>query len=210
LEGGRLIEQAQSYVPAGGLGDFLNTNPIFNLLSGYSDAFVLIKERLTYLVKRQMVQRNFEAAERAEQQALGRRVVEEQVPYSTQLTVAILDAMYELCLSRNIPLVIQSIPYHRMEPDGLVEMFPVTEEFRTDREGLHFLPMKPLLDPWVGREQLYYLRSHHHWTPFAHRVSGEALAALIAREGLLDPHPSVERTIRPANLRDSNPGVVTP
>ncbi len=55
---GRLVQTADRYVPAGRLGDFLNTNPIFNWLSGYSNAFVFAKERLTHLVKRQIVEQN--------------------------------------------------------------------------------------------------------------------------------------------------------
>ena len=47
--------------------------------------------------------------------------------------------------------------------------------------------MRDHLLPYIGREQLYWKRSHYHWTPFAHDKSGRALANLILEEQLLEP-----------------------
>ena len=58
VEDGQLVQVADRYVPAGGLGDFLNTNPLFNFLGSHSSAFVLLKEKATLLAKGQMVREN--------------------------------------------------------------------------------------------------------------------------------------------------------
>ncbi|MCA9501916.1 MAG: hypothetical protein KC616_02490 [Myxococcales bacterium] len=198
LEEGRLVQTADGYVPAGAIGNFLNTNPLFNWLSGYSNAFVFAKERLTHILKRRIVEQNrqnvADAVDGAE--AAGATAPPEQDEADGDagdsgspeqaLAVAILDRLYEQTHARGIPLVIQSIPIPIGEDEGeLVETFPV-DYFDLDREGLYFVGMAGPLTPWVGREPLYNRRSHGHWTAFAHRVSGETLARLVLREHLLD------------------------
>lgn len=61
-----LIQTADSYVPGGALGDFLNTNPIFNWLSGYSDAFAMVKETITRVVKWRTVKENLDMVARVD------------------------------------------------------------------------------------------------------------------------------------------------
>lgn len=58
IRDGKLVEAEKTYVPGGAIGNFLNTNWFFNLLSERSNAFVLAKERLTLFVKNKMVKRN--------------------------------------------------------------------------------------------------------------------------------------------------------
>lgn len=181
LEGVRLVEAAPGYVPAGRLGDFLNRNPIFNLLSERSDAFVLAKEQITRLVKRQIVKAHLEDLERAESSPLRD---DDEVIYRRRLAAAILDRAYNTTHARNIPLIILSIPRERQSPLRLVEEFPL-EAFDGGREGMWFLPAKQVLDPWLRRKLLYWKRSHDHWTPFSHRLVGEALAQLVLKERLL-------------------------
>ena len=167
-------------------------------LSGYSNAFVFAKERLTHILKRRIVEQNrqnvADAVDGAE--AAGATAPPEQDEADGDagdsgspeqaLAVAILDRLYEQTHARGIPLVIQSIPIPIGEDEGeLVETFPV-DYFDLDREGLYFVGMAGPLTPWVGREPLYNRRSHGHWTAFAHRVSGETLARLVLREHLLD------------------------
>ena len=53
-------------MPAGRLGNFLNTNWFFNQLSARSNAFVLIKERLTLALKRKMVDQNVDNLKRGD------------------------------------------------------------------------------------------------------------------------------------------------
>ena len=205
LENGELIQTADSYVPAGGLGNFLNTNPIFNWLSGYSDAFALIKERLTRVIKRRAVRDNLKLVAAAETTAGSRpepaeprdaadeaaaiqeaaaAASGERVEYQRRLAAAILDRIYALTQQRGIPMVLQSIPTRVRNPERLVEMFPV-EHFEVDREGLLVFHAKRVLDPWVERELLYYHRSHGHWTPRAHEVAGRELSQLILEAGWL-------------------------
>jgi len=86
--------------------------------------------------------------------------------------------------------VIQSIPNERVLEQTLVDSFPIGE-FDVKRPGIEFLAMKALLDPLESKrpletkDLLYWRRSHHHWTPLAHRISGEALAQRILAAGLL-------------------------
>ncbi len=121
ISNGELKQVADEYVPAGALGNFLNTNPIFNWLSGYLNSFVYIKEQLTHLVKRQIVSRNLETVAEAMDGPLedagatgSERTPEaasENAPSAEQeLAVAILDRLYDVAHARNIPLIIQSIP----------------------------------------------------------------------------------------------------
>jgi lysophospholipase L1-like esterase len=176
---GRLAPAAESYVPAGGLGDFLNTNPLMSFLAERSDAFAFAKEGLNRLIKQRLVEANREAVDRAaEGPAAGAGE-----PYEEALAVALLERLYAGTRERGVPLVIQSIPSYTPEPPTLVDGFP--KGFAPEREGLAFVAAKPLLEPSLGREPLYNTRSHWHWTPLAHRLSGQALAERIEQEGFL-------------------------
>jgi hypothetical protein len=175
------VAAAESYVPGGGLGDVLNRNPVLAWLSGYSNAFALLKERANTVAKRELMDRNLAHAEAAE--GPGAKAAAETVAYDHRLVVALFDRLYAESRARGVPLVIQSIPFRKYDPVELIESFP--EELDTSRDGLRLLRTKPLLDPYVGRELLYWDRSHSHWTPFSHARSGEALAKLIERERLL-------------------------
>jgi len=184
---GRLVEDAPSYVPAGGLGDFLNTNPIFNWLSGYSNAFAFVKERLNEMAKRQMIRDGLANVNAAESEASGAATLAVDDAYDRRLAVAILGRLADWARERGIPLVIQSIPFRRPVSGELVETFP--KSFDMTQPGVWFLPAKSFLDPYVGDKLLYWTRSHGHWTPFAHARSGEALAALVTKRGLLAGAP---------------------
>jgi hypothetical protein len=62
----------------------------------------------------------------------------------------------------------------------------VGADFDVRREGLVFLAAADILLPHVGSRELYWLRSHGHWTAFSHEVVGKALGRLIVANGLLD------------------------
>jgi lysophospholipase L1-like esterase len=173
LEHGVLVPTAQSYVPGGGLGDFLNTNPVFNFLSGYSNAFSLIKETATLALRKRMVAENVGEAG-AEAQA-----------FEGKLAAAIFERISGTTRAKGIPLVIQSIPMFDDEKSELIDVFPL-QEFDVRRPGLYYLSAKAALDPYVSKELLYWKRSHRHWTPLAHRLDAEALADLIVNQRLLD------------------------
>jgi hypothetical protein len=180
LHGGELVPKATAYVPGGTrLGDFLNTNPLLNWFSERSDAFAFFKERLTLLTKRRMVQENLRNLD-FEQTA---KLPADQ-DYERALTVAIFEKMYEATRRRGVPLVIQSIPAGDPERPRLIDRFPA--DFDTDRPGIVFFRSAEVLGSFLGKELLYWRRSHHHWTPFSHRKSGEGLATAIARRGLLE------------------------
>jgi hypothetical protein len=187
LEGNHLVGGDGEYVPAGRLGDFLNRSPVFNFFSEYSNAFVLLKEEVTHLAKGEMVEQNLRNLSHAENSG-GVRDEDEDSAYQRRLTAALFERIYRDTSDRGIPLVVQSIPTEISNPYRLVELFPL-EDFNVERPGVDFLAMKALLDPYEGRELLYYHRSHGHWTPFSHAVSGKAIAALIIAKRLLDPVP---------------------
>jgi lysophospholipase L1-like esterase len=180
LEHDGLAEAATSYVPGGRLANFLNTNPLFNFLSERSDAFSLVKERATVVTKRQMVKANLEDLARADQ---GMSQEGGTLGYRERLTGAILDRTHGITSARGIYLIIMSIPRRQHDPLRLTEQFPF-EAFDLKRPALSFLATKALLDPWLGKELLYWDRSDDHWTPFSHRVAGEALAELVLGRAL--------------------------
>jgi lysophospholipase L1-like esterase len=184
LENGKLVAGRETYVPGGKLGDFLNTNPLFNWLSGYSNAFALIKETATQVVKREIVAQNL--AQQAHATGSDSQGTDPEAAEQRALAAAILERIYADCRERGIPLVIQSIPTPNAnhDPTDLYEVFPLAE-FDVNRPGLVFLPAKSVLQPYVGHQLLYNERSHQHWTPLAHRLSGEALAKLVLDENLL-------------------------
>jgi len=191
LEGDRLVQARKGYVPAGRLGDFLNTNWFFNLLSERSNAFVFVKERLTAILRRDMARRNRAVVDRGRTEST---VQKEDVQnkaaraelrrHTRQLSAAIFEEMYQLLHSRGIPLVILSIPSHS-PGSPLLDQFPL-EYFDVTRDGISFLSAQPLLSPYFDKEPLYYLRSQNHWTPLSHQLSGGALAELILSEDLLE------------------------
>jgi hypothetical protein len=190
LDGDRLVEWKHGYVPAGSLGDFLNTNVFFNYLSERSNAFALLKERATLLVKQRMVGANELAIEQAEASSLpgqaGNGGAGESSPYARRLTVAIFEALYDFTRKRGIPLVINSIPYQRREPtESFIETFPLAD-FDVGRPGLYFVGSADLLRPYIGKQLLVWERSHYHWTPFSHHVVGENLARLFLDNHLVD------------------------
>jgi lysophospholipase L1-like esterase len=185
LEDGALVQTADRYVPGGAVGDFLNRNAVFSWLSERSNAFVLIKEAITQTMKRRMVQENLANVADAAGQG-GAAGTEGQ----RALAGALFERFYRDAHERGIPLVIQSIPSPPVQPGGeLIELFPLGS-FAVEREGLAFFPAREVLASYNGKELLYHLRSHGHWTPLAHRLSGEGLARLIDERGLLGPRPA--------------------
>ena len=199
LEDGVLREADPSYVPAGRVGDFLNTNPLLGFLSERSNAFALVKERLTRVLKRRLVRANLEELDRADAAR-----PDAGSDYPRELTVAILGRLHETTAQRGIPLVVQSIPTRRYEPLRLVEQFP-HDRFPAERVGVRVFAAREVLEPWLDRELLYYTRSQDHWTPRAHALAGEALAELIDEAGWLR-RPGAQApgvSSRPSRTRNS-------
>jgi len=193
LEDGELVLKRDRYVPAGRVGNALNRSAFFNFLSSYSNAFVLLKERATLLVKRELVEAN-RVNLGHELDDTGARVSNEQraaarTDQQRRLAAAILNRLYEFARERGIAVVIQSIPSGGYPlPHGdrpIQDLFP-GEYFDVDRPGLAVFKAIDVLGPHVGKEPLVFLRSHFHWTPFSHRLSGRALASLIEQRGWLD------------------------
>jgi len=199
LDGEQLVEKRHRYIPAGRLGNFLNSNWLFNKLSEHSNAFAMIKERITLAMKREMVEQNLEnlteneADLHADKGAdSGKEKSREAVAeYRSRLAAAIFKRLYDVTREHDVPLVVQSIPHRRDRPTPhLVDAFPADAFGMTvQRPGFTFMPMKPRLDPHVGKTQLYWNRSHRHWTPFAHEQSGKALAQIIIEQRLLGDLP---------------------
>jgi len=179
LRDGHLRLEKSRYIPLGRFGDFLNTNPALGFLSERSNAFALLKEDLTVILKWGWVRANLRS-----QEAMQQEPIDSGDEYERKLTAAIFDRIYHDARDHGIPLIIQSLPYIRPQPPRMRDVFP-EREFPVDREGLHMLRAEEVLRPFLGKEQLVWEHSHGHWTPFSHRQSGMALADLIVREKLL-------------------------
>lgn len=172
LDSTGLVTGRESYVPAGSLGDFLNTTPLFNLLSERSNAFAFAKEQVTLLVKAAMEYAGDEAAKPQDREA----DLKSRVDYERRLLAAIVERMYAFLHARSIPLVILGVP--RRTPDGeLVDGFPV-ELVDLSRPGLQFVSGREVLAPLAATHALYNRFSLNHWTPIAHEATGKALANL--------------------------------
>ncbi len=187
LEDGKLAGGEGNYIPGGRLGNFVNSNWLLGLLSERSNAFVLIKERMNVIVKQRVVEQNQKnvgvAASASAPQSSSE--VDPEVRAQQKLCAAIFERLYADCRARNIPLLIHSIPWLAQDSSGrLLDMFPL-QDFDTTRPGILFVPAKAELDPYVGKELLYWTRSHWHWTPFCHAKAGDALARAIIDGGLL-------------------------
>jgi len=181
LSDGNLVPGADGYVPAGRLGDFLNTSLLFNWLSERSDSFALIKETLTRITKRRIVTQNLRNLDDTEGD--GKDAAGEAADYQIDLAIAIYDRLYASARRHGVPLVIQSIP--ALRPDGtLRDRFPTRFDHR--RPGLYLLRAGTFLEPHQGEQLLYWTRSQAHWTPFSHLLSGRALAALTVENRLLE------------------------
>ncbi len=176
LEGDKLVQKKDGYVPGGALGNFLNTNGFFSFLAERSNAFVLLKERSTQLARRRMVEENVRNVDAAD---AGTGVhADAKGEYGHRLTAALFEELYRTTRERGLELVVLSIPWYRQRPERLAEAFPLAE-FPVERPGFSFVSGKDRLDPYVGKQQLYWLRSHGHWTPFAHEVAGKALGETV-------------------------------
>ena len=195
---GRLEAAADSYVPGGRLADFLNTNPLLGWLSESSNAFALVKEEMNGLVKEAITRRNLELLESAED----RGSPEDYEAEAERLAGALLESIYGLTRSHGVSLVIQSIPARLENPDRLVDQFPY-HHFDVRREGVVFVPTTSFLAPWLGREPLVNRQAHAHWTPFSHRIAGEAIARAIEKKNLV---PATGKAIAPGCLSATSPG----
>lgn len=191
LENNTLVLWHDRYIPAGRLGNFLNTNWFFNLLSERSNAFVLIKERLTSARKRQMVRLNEENPKTTEKRTRNGAppnivVQPDDSDYQARLAAAILNRMYCMLRQTGRHLIIHSIPIWLNDPNGtLIDTVPL-QYFEIKRPGLTYLSSKELLEPYVGNKKLYWSRSHMHWTPLSHEIAGKALAKMILEGDLLN------------------------
>src|SRR5215475_6794980 len=183
LDGDRLVATNERYVPGGALANYLNRSMVFSFLAGYSNAFALVKERMTLLMRESMVEENEANLAKAQPGATDGKAgpdgVSEDRIREQKLAAAILERMYTVLSERGIPLIIQSIPTY-----DFVDVFPV-QFFDTTRPGITYLPMKPLLQPLAQQTLMYHEHSHAHWTAPAHEISGKAIAAAILREKLL-------------------------
>lgn len=191
LDNGRLVDWNPEYVPGGRLANFLNTNPVFNFLNERSDAFSFFNFRLTQFIKRVMVQQNTDdlAPPAASTAAASQDEVDRIIhgpPEQQELAAAIYERMYQSCRVKKTPLVILSIPNQFVtHHEPLYDQFPLSR-FDTHRPGLYYLPAKEFLDPYVATTELYYTDRTGHWTPFSHEKSGQALAAVMIGNGLLN------------------------
>ena len=133
------------------------------------------------LLKRRMVEQNMRNLREVDEEPAdaddGRRD-------QRMLAALILGRMLAAARDKGVPLVIQSIPVYLHDPPQLVDRFPL--EFDVGLDGIDFLSAKQVLEPHLGEQPLYWLRSHRHWTPFSHRQSGRALAKRIDERGLLE------------------------
>ncbi|HET9317126.1 MAG TPA: hypothetical protein VFQ51_16150, partial [Vicinamibacteria bacterium] len=188
LDGDRLVQVRDRYIPGGAFGDFLNTNWFFSFLAERSNAFVLLKERSTQLMRRRMVEENVRNVDAAE--AGTGAHVDPKGEYGRRLTAALFEEIYRTTHERGLELVVLSIPWYRQRPERLAEAFPLAE-FPVERPGVSFVSGKGLLDPFVGKQQLYWLRSHGHWTPFAHDVAGRALGETVHQLWSREPRQAV-------------------
>jgi hypothetical protein len=177
LRGNDLVVRNETYVPWGRWGDLLNTNPVLNLLSERSNGFAFLKERMSRLLKRRRVEANTRL--RLQEGGGTQAATSPDETYARRLTAALFEKMYETTRAHGLPLVILSIPWDEYDPEKLPEGFPL-DLFAVNRPGIAFVSGRDLLKPFVGRQQIYYLRSHGHWTPFAHEKAGEALTEAIA------------------------------
>jgi lysophospholipase L1-like esterase len=193
VEEGRLVARNPEYVPGGTLANYLNTNGLFNLLSERSNAFALLTERLTDMIKRDAIE-DVDARVLMAGETEGGTAQRRNDP-SAELTAAIFERLYAFLRLRNIPLVIQSIPVPAQAlppgathgPGKMVDLFPL-DRFDVHRPGLYFVSAKEFLQASSDTHLLYWTRSHVHWTPFSHAASGRRLAELILREQLLARH----------------------
>jgi lysophospholipase L1-like esterase len=177
LEQDTAVPLADRYVPLGRLGNFLNTNALFNLLSERSNLMALLKERVTVQIKANMVAENLAGAQGAS--------AADPALYERRLEGALLRRLLDWCRERKVLLVVQSIPESIPVGPALRDDFPY-DEFPVEQDGLRFIRCEEFLAPWLGKELLYWTRSHFHWTPFAHRLSGERLAEVIEQAWLAE------------------------
>jgi hypothetical protein len=193
LEGDQLVEQNREYVPGGRLANFLNTNWAASFLAERSNFFVFFKEEVTReLVRSALLWRNRRRdRSRAAEDSVATQATRPTAAIASQehekrLAAALFERMYTLLRGKGVPLLVHSIPTDSVDsPFELRDAFP-NEHFDVQRPGLAHLSSKVLLEPFLGREQLYWQRSMHHWTPFSHGVVGKALGRLVIANRLLE------------------------
>ena len=186
LDKDHLVEADLGYIPLGEFANFLNTNWLFSWLSGYSNAFTLIKYQITLWVKQKMFDWNSKNIESMTTESGNNK----SFSYEQKLLGAIYNRLYHFLREREIPFIIQSIPkqvYQSGSPRKdwpLVDFFPL-KAFDVSRSGVYYSSAKEVLDPHIGKELLYWERSHLHWTPFSHEKAAKQLTQLIQNNRLM-------------------------
>jgi hypothetical protein len=147
LDGRKLVAGQQSYVPGR-----LPRNALFDFVAEHSDAWALLRERVT---------------------AAPPKRDEAELFAQSRLAAAIFERIYRDGRGRRIAVVVQSIP----APD-LTDSFPT---FDSNRNGFLLVSAKAALGARAGNDPLYYPRSHQHWTPLRRPVPNPPARSVRSR-----------------------------
>ncbi len=176
-ERGRLVREAQSYLPAEAIRAFLARIPGYQWLSTHSQAFTFLREKGASWYK--IVTRFLSGSQRYP--ALDEINVA-QVEYppvvpegEKRLALALLQRIKEESTTNGAALLILDVPV-RISRSEFYSSFPRGDE----GAPLYFNVVNPIpvFEQHEG-ELLYWEQSHGHFTPLACRLVGEELATAI-------------------------------
>ena len=158
----QLILRSKEYLPYMGIREFLNAVPLYRWLAEHSYLQTYLNGAATRFFKEKVRQKNAR---------------EMTGTTAEQLTAVLVRRMAETVHGQKIPLVLMDIPVPALTPS-----LPADSPIRQIPDA--FLDGASVLRPYADRQVLYRPHGSRHWTPFSHRIAGEALADLMERRFL--------------------------
>ncbi len=180
LQAGRLTILRKDYLPYVDVRGFLEKIPLYRWLGENSYLHNYLNSAVTLYVKEFLRRKNAGAMMRAEAEA---RQAEDIEAYQSDLTLALLQKIAEVCRQNQLYFVLMDIPVMLLD-QPVPEMIPsLPRDPRFHAAADTTLEMLPVLGPYHARGEILY-RPHgkRHWTEISHRLAAEKLADLMEKK----------------------------
>ena len=182
LEDDRLVPENKTYLPGVKTREFLFQFAAYRFLAEYSHLYSCVRENAALLVKNKVLPaiRSLSNAG-APAHNIDADAVERAAEYRKNLAIKLLEQINKECLSHGARFLILDVPY-RLSRTEFSSGFPENDD--GDMAFKVFCPIE-LFKQQRG-ENLYWERSHGHFTPLGCRIVGKGLAEIIFESDLIN------------------------
>ena len=174
LQGDSLRQDSDTYLPAVGIRNFLFSIPVYRYLADNSQLLNLVRNFVSY----QIQQAIFEKVRGAESEALSQEEEEKIISSEAILTARLLDQVYLVCKSRNIPFLLLNIPNADSTRKSMFSNIPLDKMQFAD--CIIYVDAQNIIAPYLGERQIQWEKWHGHWLPWVHHIVADVLAENVA------------------------------